>query len=786
MDTYQENVLLPVIPLREIVVFPHSVMPLFITRSRSIKALNHALGDNKRILFLSQKLLDVESPTSEDLYNTGTVGEILQIMRTSEGRAKILMEGLHIAFVHEFVKGEDFLQALTVSREPVYKPSKKIEALKRSVLKQFDTYTTLSDRIPEDLFYSIRAIEDPVNLIDAIANYTSLQVKEKQMILQEMNLEKKYLKLNNFLNAENEMLQLEHKILSQVKSRIGKNQKEFYLNEQLKVIEKELGLDEEDDPELRDLRRKIAKLPLSREAREKAENELNRLSKMSSLSPEATVSRTFIDWIISLPWGKKTKDKLDIDRAQKILDEGHYALKKVKERILEYLAVHQLVKNPKGPIICFVGPPGVGKTSLARSIAKTLGRKFVRVSLGGVRDEAEIRGHRRTYIGSLPGKIVQNLKKAGSMNPVFLLDEVDKMTYDFHGDPSAALLEVLDPEQNCAFSDHYLDVDLDLSSVLFITTANVAEDIPPTLLDRMETLRLPGYTQEEKVEIALQFLLPRQIKDHGLNRRYLSFSREILSHIIQYYTREAGVRNLEREIATICRKIAKEMVRKKSRWKETLTLEKIRELLGPPRFHMLTLPQSGEIGVATGLAWTEMGGEILSTETSIVRGKGSLTLTGQLGDIMQESAKAALTYIRSRCDKFKISPNFYNNVDIHIHIPEGAIPKDGPSAGVTMATSLLSALSSRPVRQDLAMTGEITLSGKVLKIGGLKEKVLAAHRANIKTVILPNQNKDDVDELPGTVRETMKFILVNNLDEVLDAALMRKIRQKRSHKNKCP
>jgi ATP-dependent Lon protease len=664
---------------------------------------------------------------------------------------------------------------------PFYEPSQKGEALKRTMLKQFEIYVHLSERIPEDIFFTIKAIEDPAALVDAVANYISLQMKDKQRILEEMNIEKRFVMINQLLSSENELLQLENQIISQVKTRIGKNQKEFYLNEQLKVIEKELGIGCEEDIELKSLDDKIRKIPLSKESQDKVESELLRLSKMSPLSPEATVSRTYIEWLISLPWGKKTKDKLDLDRAQRILDKGHYGLTKIKERILEYLAVHQLVKNPKGPILCFVGPPGVGKTSLARSIALTLARKFVRVSLGGIHDEAEIRGHRRTYIGSLPGKIILSMKKAGSLNPVFLLDEVDKMSYDFRGDPSAALLEVLDPEQNCAFNDHYLDVDFDLSSVLFITTANVAEDIPPTLLDRMEILPLPGYTADEKIEIASQFLIPRQIKEHGLHKRNIEFPRDSIAHIVNEYTREAGVRNLEREIAKTCRKIAKEMVRKKKKWNETITRDKVRELLGPVRYQRLPVHAVGEIGVATGLAWTEMGGELLPTETSVVKGKGSLTLTGQLGEIMQESAKAALTYIRSRCNKFKISPNFYNNVDIHIHIPEGAIPKDGPSAGVTMATSLLSALSKRPVRQDIAMTGEITLRGKVLKIGGVKEKILAAHRANIRTVILPWENKDEVEELPATVREEMKFLLVNNLDEVLDIALQKKSVSRHEH-----
>ena len=765
---------IPVIPLRDVVVFPHTISPLYIIRSRAITALNYSVGNDKHLLFLSQKSMDEDDPSPEHLYSVGTVAEALQIMRTSDGRAKILVEGLYPVRVNKFMNEGEFLQASTARLYPFYEESQKGEAQKRTMLKQFETYVHLSDRIPEDIFATIKSIDDPVALVDAVANYISLHVKDKQRILEEMNIEKRFVMINQLLSSENELLQLENQIISQVKTRIGKNQKEFYLNEQLKVIEKELGITGEEDIELKSLDDKIRKIPLSKEAREKADNELLRLSRMSPLSPEATVSRTYIEWLISLPWGRKTKDKLDLDRAQRILDEGHYGLIKIKERILEYLAVHQLVKNPKGPILCFVGPPGVGKTSLARSISKTLGRKFVRMSLGGLRDEAEIRGHRRTYIGALPGKIVQSIKKAASMNPVFLLDEVDKMSYDFRGDPSSALLEVLDPEQNCAFNDHYLDVDFNLSSVLFITTANVAEDIPPTLLDRMEIIPLPGYTLEEKIEIASQFLIPRQVKEHGLHKRNIEFPRDIISHIVNDYTREAGVRNLEREIAKICRKMAKEMVRKKKKWKETINRDKVRELLGPARYQTLPVHDTGEVGVATGLAWTEMGGELLPTETLVVKGKGNLILTGQLGDIMQESAKAALTYIRSRCTKFKISPNFYNNVDIHIHIPEGAIPKDGPSAGVTMTTSLLSALSKRPVRQDIAMTGEITLRGKVLKIGGVKEKILAAHRANIKTVILPDENKGEVEELPPAVREDMKFVLVNNLDEVLDIALLKK------------
>ncbi len=766
-----ESAILPVLPLRDVIVFPNSVTPLFVGRQRSLAALDEALGGDKRLLLVGQRSVEAENPTPDDLYAVGTIGEILQMLRGPDGSAKVLVEGLFAARVVDFVKSGRTLQALAVHQQIAYRRTKKLRALMRTAIKQFETYAHLSDKIPEDLFFSISLLEDPVSLANAIANYTSLKLKDKQRLLEELDIKKKFITLTKLLSAENELLNLENKILSQVKTRIGKNQKEFYLNEQLKVIEKELGISPEDDLELNEVEKQIGKTRLSKEARQKAVKELNRLSKMNPLSPEAAVSRTYLEWLTDLPWGKKTKDKLDLEHAQKILDGGHYGLAKIKERILEYLAVHQLVKSPKGPILCFVGPPGVGKTSLARSIARALGRKFVRVSLGGMRDEAEIRGHRRTYVGALPGKIIQSIKKAGSMNPVFLMDEIDKMSVDFRGDPSAALLEVLDPEQNCTFNDHYLNLDFDLSSVMFITTANISEDIHPTLMDRMEIIRLPGYTLDEKIEIALQFLIPRQIKEHGLTRRNIHFQREVIAQIIESYTREAGVRNLEREIAKICRKVAKDMVKRKKRWSERLTKLKVREFLGPPRFHNIPPGNASEVGVATGLAWTEMGGELLPAETSIMKGKGTLILTGKLGEVMQESAKAALTYIRSRSRKFRLQDNFYKNVDIHVHIPEGAIPKDGPSAGVTMATSILSALSNRPVRQDIAMTGEITLRGKVLKIGGLKEKVLAAHRANIKTLIIPSENKDELEEIPTDIRKDIKFILVKSLDEVLDAAL---------------
>lgn len=767
-----ENIILPVIPLRDMVAFPHSMNPVFVSRPRSIAAMEHALDKDKRVCLLMQRSGSAENPEPDDLYKVGVVGEIVQSMRGPDNQARLLVDGLYQVRVLNFLNAGAFMNAIVIRQQILVEFNKRIEAQKRAIIAQFEEYYNFSDRIPDDLYYSIKSLEDTLSIVDSITNYVPFKVTEKQKILEETSLEKKMQMLTRLFGVENEILKIESDIMNEVRDRIGKNQKEIYLSEQLRVIEKELGIPGEDESDLQTLKKAIAKNKLSKEAKDKADKELQRLRKMAPLSPEATVSRTYLDWLVGLPWGKKTKDNLDLDRAQRILDKGHYGLEKVKERILEYLAVHQLVKNPKGPILCFVGPPGVGKTSLARSIAGTLSRKFVRVSLGGVRDEAEIRGHRRTYIGALPGKIIQSMKKAGSMNPVFLLDEIDKLTKDFHGDPSAALLEVLDPEQNKTFNDHYLDVDFDLSSVMFITTANVGEDIHRTLLDRMEIIHLPGYTREEKIEIARQFLIPRQIKEHGLSRRNVRFSNEVIASIINEYTREAGVRNLEREIAKICRKFARELVRKKKTWSESVSVERVREFLGSPRYKDQEKPQNSEVGVATGLAWTELGGEILPTETTVVKGKGVLTLTGQMGNVMQESAKAALTYIRSRSDKFNLRDNFYNQMDIHVHIPEGAIPKDGPSAGVTMATSMLSAISKRPVRQDVAMTGEITLRGRVLKIGGLKEKILAAHRAHISTIIIPRENKDDLEELPKEVRKDIHFILVNNLDEVLDTALL--------------
>jgi ATP-dependent Lon protease len=766
-----EPVLLPVIPLKDIVVFPGSVTPLFIMRHKSLLALEASLAVDKRALLLAQKAAGVDHPGPTDLFDVGTVADVIQVLRLPDGSAKVLVEGQWVGRVEMFDPEAEYLVAKTVAVDYIEKPTRELQALKRGVVGLFERYASLSDKVPEDLARSIKSLEDTQQLANAIANYSHFRTEDKQRILETVDLGEKLQIISELLAADNDLLRLENKILTQVKSQIGKNQREYFLNEQLKVIERELGLSSEDDLELEDLNERIDKSRMPKAAKEKAFRELGRLAKMAPLSPEATVSRTYIEWLVDLPWGKFTKDRIDLRRAKKVLDEDHYGLEKVKDRILEFLAVMQKVEKMRGPILCLVGPPGVGKTSLARSIARALNRKFVRFSLGGIRDEAEIRGHRRTYIGSLPGKIIQWMKKAGSMNPVFLLDEIDKMSSDFRGDPASALLETLDPEQNKAFNDHYLEVDFDLSNVMFITTANTTAGIPYPLLDRMELIRLPGYTEQEKRHIAVEHILPKQMKDHGLTRRQVQFPIEAIDTIIQSYTREAGVRNMEREIAALCRKAARAMIEKSSLKSITLTPEVVREYLGPVRFQDLELHDASEVGVATGLAWTEVGGELLPIETTLMPGKASLTLTGKLGDVMQESAKAALSYIRSRHQAFSLKPDFYKNLDIHVHVPEGAIPKDGPSAGVAIALSIISALTQRPVRSDLAMTGEITLRGKVLKIGGLKEKALAAHRSHIRTVIIPADNEPELEEIPAEVKETLEFRPVKSIDEALAIAL---------------
>ncbi len=798
-----ESIIAPVLPLKEMVVFPSAVTPLFVMRPRSLAALEEALSKDKILFLLAQRDMDTENPAPEDLHRVGCVAEILQVLRVPDGTAKILIEGKYAAKVVDFLKNDQYFQALVVRLKIDCKDSRHMEALKRTVLNQFETYARASERIPEDLYNSIRAIGDSAALVNAVANYVSLKLSDKQRLLEIQNIEEKYLVLAQLMSQENELLDLENKILGQVKSQIGKSQREYYLQEQLKVIEKELGVGEE-DAELAELSERVKSSKMSTEAEEKAKREISRMARMAPLSPEAGVSRSYVEWLVDIPWKKATKDRIDLRRAQKILDEDHYGLKRVKERIVEFLAVAKLVKEIHGPILCFVGPPGVGKTSLGRSIARCLGRKFVRVSLGGVRDEAEIRGHRRTYVGALPGKIIQGMKKAGTVNPVFLLDEVDKMSVDFRGDPASALLEVLDPEQNKGFNDHYLEVDYDLSRVLFITTANTTDGIPLPLQDRMEILRLPGYTEDEKRRIAEIFLVPRQMKAHGLPTASIRFPREGIDEIILHYTREAGVRNLERQVATICRKVARQWVEgektateKKSaangqsaqgeaagngtaaagrarRAREiAVTPEKVQELLGPRQHHEQEIEREPEVGLSLGLAWTEVGGELLPTETTLMKGRGNLILTGKLGEVMQESAKTALSFIRAHAEQYNVRPSFYRDTDLHVHIPEGAIPKDGPSAGVTLATSMISALSGIPVRQDLAMTGEITLRGKVLKIGGLKEKVLAAHRNCIRAVILPADNIGELEDISEEVRKDIQFIPVRRLEEVLDAALVR-------------
>ncbi|MCX7011078.1 MAG: endopeptidase La, partial [Candidatus Sumerlaeota bacterium] len=671
----------------------------------------------------------------------------------------------------DFFSDEAYLKAYVLRLAFPVENKGRIEALRRTVLRQFEVYAGYSDRIPEELLANVKAMQDPLLVANSVSNYAGFSLEDKQTVLEAETVDRKLLLLSQVLMRENEFLAVESKILNQVRGQINKSQKEYFLNEQLKIIEKELGMTGEEEGELDEIHQVIAKSRMSQEAKEKAMREVHRLSRMAPLSPEATVSRSYVDWLMELPWGKRTKDKLDVARAQAILDQDHYGLEKVKERVVEYLAVLQLVKEMKGPILCLVGPPGTGKTSLARSVARALGRKFVRISLGGVRDEAEIRGHRRTYIGSLPGKILQWMKKAGSMNPVFLLDEVDKMSADFRGDPAAALLEVLDPEQNKAFNDHYLEVDFDLSQVMFITTANTVAGIPPALLDRMELIRLPGYTELEKRQIARRFLVRKQMKAHGLTRSMIRIEDGAIRRIIGEYTREAGVRQLEREIAAICRKTARQMVGQGERQRIVVNAAKARELLGPPKFHEPKVEMKPEIGVAIGLAWTEVGGELLHVETTTMKGDGKLILTGQLGDVMQESAEAAFSFIRAHAEALGAPLNFHKSLDIHIHIPEGAIPKDGPSAGVAMLVSMVSALSGRPVSQEIAMTGEITLRGKVLKIGGLKEKALAAHRNRIGRLLVPEENAEDLEDLPEEARKDLRFVFMATVDKALEEAL---------------
>jgi len=772
-----EGRVLPLLPLRDLVMFPHMVVPLLVGRKKSIEAVEHAVEGDRLILLATQKSAEIEEPNEDDIYRIGTIGEVLQILRQVDGSLKILVEGKARARIKQFLPSENFYLVEAEELGGSVERSVEIEALMRSIVDQFAQYIELSQRIPQEVLLSIRSIEDPGRLADMVAAHLAAKVEDKQRILEAIDPRERLERLNQLLAAEIEIAQLERKIQGEVRKQMEKTQKEYYLQEQLKAIQKELGRQDELYAEIEELKQKIEAAGMPKEVKEKALHEVGRLSKMMPTSPEATVVRNYLDWLINLPWSKKTRDNLNIKRARAILDEDHYDLEKVKERILEFLAVRKLVKKMRGPILCFVGPPGVGKTSLGKSIARALGREFVRMSLGGVRDEAEVRGHRRTYIGALPGRIIQGIRRAGTKNPVFLLDEVDKIGVDFRGDPAAALLEVLDPEQNHAFNDHYLEVDFDLSDVLFITTANVTDTIPPALLDRMEIIHLPGYTEEEKVKIAQQFLIPKQLKAHGLKEKQLKISEEALRTIVRHYTREAGVRNLERNIESICRKVARAIAEEKKKEPTIVTQRNIHKFLGPRKFRTTKAEEGNEVGVAFGLAWTEFGGEVLATEATVLKGKGNLMLTGKLGEVMQESAHAALSYVRSRARDLGIPEDFYEKVDIHVHVPEGAIPKDGPSAGITIATAIASALTKKPVRKDVAMTGEITLRGKILPVGGIKAKILAAHRAGIKTVLLPSENKADLEEIPKQIRKEMEFIFVDNVDKVLEIALQDKQRE---------
>ncbi len=766
---------LPLIPLRDVVVFPHMVIPLFVGREKSIAALEEAMSGDRDILLAAQKEAKINDPGPADIHATGTIGAIIQLLKLPDGTVKVLVEGKQRARIRTFLATDRYFlaQVEELQEPPVTTPEAR--ALMRTVVEGFAEYVKLNRKLPSELVGSAETIDEPGRLADTIASHLSVKTSAKQELLEILDPITRLERLYERMRAETEVLELEQKIKRRVKKQMERTQKEYYLNEQMKAIQKELGEGEDAQAEIRELAKRIEEKDMPEEAREKARKELQRLRMMSPLSAEATVVRTYIDWILELPWNEITEDKVEIPEAHRILDEDHYGLKEVKERILEYLAVLKLVGTTKAPILCFVGPPGVGKTSLARSIARAVGRNFVRLSLGGVRDEAQIRGHRRTYIGSMPGKILQSLKKAKSSNPVFLLDEVDKMSMDFRGDPASALLEVLDPEQNDTFNDHYLDLDYDLSRVLFITTANYLPNIPEPLKDRMEVIRMAGYTELEKLEIAKRHLVPKQIEANGLTADQIRFTDRALLEIIRRYTREAGVRNLERMIAKVCRRVAKAVVLEGTDRKRThrITPSVVRRHLGAPKYKYGVKEEKSEVGYATGLAWTETGGELLAIEVALLAGKGNLTITGKLGEVMMESARAAVSYVRSRAHRLGLERDFYQKIDIHIHVPEGAIPKDGPSAGITMATALTSALTGIPVRRDVAMTGEITLRGKVLPIGGIKEKLLAAHRGHILTVILPRENEKDVLDLdlPRSVLNDLDLVYVDHVDQVLERAL---------------
>ncbi len=761
---------LPVLPLRDVVVYPHMVIPLFVGREKSILALDQAMRAGKQILLVAQKQADVDDPGAQDLYRLGTVATILQLLKLPDGTVKVLVEGAERAKIEKLHTGQYFSAEVSPFKDVEQYDEREMDVLARSVTSQFEQYVKLNRKVPPEVLTALAGIEQPGRLADNVAAHMSLKLDAKQKVLEIQDVRKRLEHILALIEGEMDVLQIEKRIRGRVKQQMEKSQREYYLNEQMKAIQKELGEIEDAPNELAELEQRIQKAGMPKEARDKAMSELNKLKLMSPMSAEATVVRNYVDWLVKCPWKKKTKVHTDVVVAEKVLDEDHYGLEKVKERIVEYLAVQQRVKVLKGPILCLVGPPGVGKTSLGQSIARATNRKFVRMSLGGVRDEAEIRGHRRTYIGSMPGKIIQNMVKTGFHNPLFLLDEVDKMAMDFRGDPSSALLEVLDPEQNSTFNDHYLEVDFDLSEVMFVCTAN-SLNIPAPLLDRMEVIRLPGYTEDEKSAIAQRYLVPKQMKQNGLKDDELKMSETTLLDIVRYYTREAGVRNLEREISKICRKSVKQLLAKPDTKQISVSPRNLSKYLGVRRFRYGRAEEQDHIGQVTGLAWTEVGGELLTIEAAVVSGKGKLTHTGQLGEVMQESIQAAMTVVRSRATVLGLEPDFYQKADVHIHVPEGATPKDGPSAGIGMCTALVSALTKVPVRSDVAMTGEITLRGQVLPIGGLKEKLLAAHRGGIRMVLIPDDNTKDLADIPQNIKDHLEIKPVKWIDEVLQIAL---------------
>ena len=768
MEVYET---LPIVPLRDVVVFPHMMMPFVIGRPASTRALEHALGKDKRIFLAAQHDASIDDPAPQDIFTMGCVANIVQSLKLPDGNVKVLVEGVDRARAVEWKEDKGFFRVVVKVVAKMKDATGDVEAAMSRVVSLFEQYVKLSNNLHYDAMIAAVRVDDPGKLADTIASHLVISVDEKQNLLEIISPLERLNRIAGILEAEVDKLQVDRRIQSRVKKQMEKAQKEYYLNEKMKAIQKELGRKDEKGNEIDELKKKIEHAKMPAEVEEKANQELKRLESMPPMSAEATVSRNYLDWLIAVPWHKKSKESRDLKRAEEILNEDHYGLEKIKERILEFLAVRALVKKPKATILTLSGPPGVGKTSLAKSVARAMNRKFVRLSLGGVRDEAEIRGHRRTYIGAFPGQIIQMMKKAGTQNPVFLLDEVDKMSMDFRGDPSAALLEVLDPEQNHMFLDHYLDVEYDLSHVMFICTANVLHTVPQALRDRMEVLQLPGYTEQEKLEIAKRFLVPKSVEGNGLTKENISFVDDSLTTIIQRYTREAGVRSLEREIGSVCRKIARRVVIDGKAFFEEITPERVTHHLGVPRFRPSMAEEKNEIGVATGLAWTEVGGELLVTEATLMPGKGHLTLTGKLGDVMQESAQAAMSYVRSKAEEFGIPKDFNRRQDFHIHVPEGAIPKDGPSAGITMATALVSLLTRVPARKDVAMTGEITLRGKVLPIGGVKEKVLAAHRAGVKAIVLPRENEKDLADIPKPVLDVLAIHMVETMDEVLKIAL---------------